>query len=59
MMTKEKIIQKICNAQMDMIRNDAMAFQTDLYKNLELLKVSIKSSDEIDILKEKYEKMVK
>lgn len=59
MMTKEKIIQKICNTQMDMIRNDAMAFQTDLYKNLELLKVSIKSSDELDILKEKYEEMEK
>lgn len=58
-MTKEKIIQKICNIQMDMIINDTMAFQTDLYKNLELLKVSIKSSDELDILKEKYKEMVK
>lgn len=58
-MTKEKIIQKICNIQMDMIINDTMAFQTDLYKNLELLKVSIKSSDELDILKEKYEEMEK
>lgn len=58
-MTKEKIIQKICNIQMDMIINDTMAFQTDLYKNLELLKVSIKSSDKLDMLKEKYKEMVK
>ena len=44
---------------MDMIINDTMAFQTDLYKNLELLKVSIKSSDKLDMLKEKYKEMVK
>lgn len=58
-MTKEKMVQKICKTQTDMISNDAMAYQTDLYKNLELLKVSIKASDEICKLKEKYEEMVK
>ncbi len=58
-MTKEKMVQKICKTQMDMISNDAMSYQTDLYKNLELLKVSIKASDEISKLKGKYEEMVK
>lgn len=53
------MVQKICKTQTDMISNDAMAYQTDLYKNLELLKVSIKASDEICKLREKYEEMVK
>lgn len=56
-MKREDIINKICERQVNMIVNNPSAYESDEYKNLELLKISIKASNKINKLKEIYSKV--
>lgn len=56
-MEREDIINKICEKQVNMIVNNPSAYESDEYKNLELLKISIKASNKINKLKEIYSKV--
>lgn len=56
-MKRENVINKICEKQVNMILNNPSAYESDEYKNLELLKISIKASNKINKLKEIYSKV--
>lgn len=51
------MIKKICEKQMSMIIDNPMSYESEAYKNLELLKISIKDADKINELSKVYGEM--